>query len=194
MGELLGCMIATINRPTLPAAINSALSQFDEVIVIADDTNLDIAALPEGPVYIKTGRRFDRYGSACWNLGAYVTRCDYITQLGDDDEWTPDAVDIIRRRMHDEPDVDVWIPGLRYNDGHDVCMTAGLGPGNVAAPITTPRAYFTTPFTAAHAEHAGLTDYAHIASLTDHDHTLGWIGAPIYLVRPHALGRHGDGR
>lgn len=191
----LACMIATLGRPTLPAAIASAIHQFDQVLVIADACDLDHLDLPNRPTYLRTGRRFDQYGSAAWNLGAYTTNCDWIAQLGDDDQWRDDAATIIRQSISSTHTIDIWIPGLLYNDGHQVCMTPHrLEPGNVAAPITRPEAYFTTPMTATHAHAGSLTDYAHIANLAHNGHPIGWIGDTIYHVRPHSPGRHGNGQ
>jgi len=193
MGDTIACMISTIGRPTLAAAVRSALDQFDEVIVIADDTDLEPGST-DGATVVRTGRRFDRYGSAAWNVGAYTTTCDWIAQLGDDDEWRPDAADVMRERITSTHTVDVWVPGLRYNDSNTVCMRPGLQPGNVAAPICRPEAYFSVPMTAKHARMGGLTDYAHIVDLDHNGHRIGWIGDDIYLVRPHAPGRHGGGQ
>lgn len=186
----VACAIPTIGRETLDAAIDSA-RQFDQVIVIADD--LDIAARP-GVQHARTGRRFDRYGSACWNLAAYLTDCDWIAGLGDDDQWTDGAAERIRQAITARPEVDVWIPGLQYADGERVCTSEGLRPGNVAVPIARPTAWWQVPMAARHAVHDGYTDYAHIADLAAAGLTLGWLGQAVYLVRPASPGRFGGGR
>jgi len=193
MGQpTLACMIATIGRPTLPAAIASALPQFDEVLVIADDA--DLPGLPDQVVHLRTGRRFDQYGSAAWNMGAYATGCDWVAQLGDDDQWTPDAAATIRDAINSHPEVDVWTPGLRYNDGHEVCLEGPVIPGHVAAPICRPKTYFDVPMSSVQAQHGGLTDYAHIHDIAHRGNRVGWLGQVVYLVRPEAPGRHGGGQ
>lgn len=183
-------MIPTIGRDTLDAAIDSA-RQFDQVLVIADD--LDLEPRP-GVQHARTGRRFDGYGSACINLAAYLTDCDWIVKLDDDDEWAEGAAEVIRQAITDRPEVDVWIPGLQYSDGERVCMEPGLRPGNVAIPIARPDAWWQVPMAARHAVHDGLTDYAHIADLAAAGLTLGWLGHAVYLVRPTLPGRFGGGQ
>ena len=183
MGASISCVIPTIGRPTLPAAIASALEQFDEVIVISDGVDINWATMPAGATCITLGRAHGNFGAVARNTGAYLTRSDWMAQLDDDDEWTPDAVQIISAAISRRPDVDVWLPGIALNNGANICIEPGLRVGNVAMPITRPATYWVTPYRAVHAT-ADAIDFGHIEQLEQDGHTLGWIGQPIYLVRP----------
>ena len=198
-------VIATMGRSTLGDAIFSAQREFENVIVVADAVDLNFDALPQGVVtYLKVGRKNhrDHYGGVAWNMAAYAANTPYITQLGDDDEFNIGCGEFMQSAIDSNPDVDIWIPGLRYNDGHVVCLDPGLCPGNVAAPTFKTELFFLVPFSdtlidpdAAHPMNdPAYVDFIHVSKLIDRGASIAWYGREIYLVRPQLPGTHGVGQ
>jgi glycosyltransferase involved in cell wall biosynthesis len=186
-------VIRTIGRQTLKDSINSALREFDDVIVVADRVDLDIDALPVGPTYLKNEKVIDLYGGMCINLAADECVTEYLCLLDDDDEYIIGAGDYMRETIKSNPDIDVWIPGLKYNDGLYVCMEDGLKGGNVAVPTYKTKVLRKYPFKNNMGNDPGLTDFYHVQRIYFGGHKIGWYKKHLYNVRPNLTGRLGRG-
>ena len=78
------------------------------------------------------------YGSVAPNAGAYAARTPFIAFVDDDDELAAGAGALIRRRLAEQPGVDIWIPPIEYSDGRVHCsrrcgMFDAAGGGRTAA-------------------------------------------------------------
>jgi glycosyltransferase involved in cell wall biosynthesis len=187
-------VIRTIGRATLPNAINSALKEFDDVIVVADRVDLDIDILPIGPTYLKNDEVIDLYGGMCINIAANECVTEYLCLLDDDDEYVDGAGDYMRDTIINNSDVDVWIPGLKYNDGLYVCMEDGLKGGNVAVPTYKTKVLREYPFKNNNVNNPGLTDFYHVQKIFFAGHKVDWYKKHLYNVRPQLPGRLGQGK
>ena len=186
-------LIRTIGRETLANAIECAKREFDDVIVVADGIDLEFESLPKNVTYLKNTDSVDLYGGAAINLGAKNCKTQYICLLDDDDEYIVDSGNYMRETINSDPTVDVWIPGLRYNDGHIVCMNDGLYGGNVAVPTYKTKVLQLNPFVPDMGPEQGLTDFYHVDRIFNNGHKVGWYKKHLYDVRPHLSGRHGNG-
>lgn len=196
MGQVT-VLIRTINRPTLINSINSALSEFNDVMVVADAVDLNLKELPSNVTYLRTGRKFDRYGNACINMGAYACKTPYFCLLDDDDEFISGAGQFMLDRIKNRPEVDIWIPGLNYvKEGFQQCVDSSLGLviGNVAVPTYKTELLFRLPFFDGLGKgqpHA--VDFFHVANLCKMGAKLAWYGKPLYNIRPCLPGTNGKG-
>lgn len=196
--NLVTVLIRTINRPTLINSINSALKEFNNVIVVADNIDLDFSSLPKEPLYLRTGRRFDQYGNACTNMGAYACRTPYFCLLDDDDEFIEGAGKFMQEKIKQSPEIDIWIPGLNYpKEGFQLCVSKDRGVviGNVAVPTYKTELLFRVPFYAGIGDRfPNAVDFFHVQTL----HSLGckvdWYGKPLYNIRPNLPGSNGVGK
>jgi glycosyltransferase involved in cell wall biosynthesis len=186
-------LIRTIGRDTLINAINSAKREFDEVIVVADRVDIDLSILPNDIVYLKCDEVVDSYGGAAINLGVQNCTKEYIWLLDDDDEYDLGAGEFVNSKITENPEVDVWIPGLRYNDGGVACMEPGISKGNIAVPTYKTKILKQIPFSENISPEPAFTDFYHVAKTADAGNHIGWYEKDIYLVRPNKPGRHGVG-
>jgi hypothetical protein len=196
--SLITVLIKTINRPTLINAVNSALSEFKNVIVIADNLDLDFGKLPKEPLYLRTGRRFDQYGNACTNMGAYACRTPYFCLLDDDDEFIPGAGTFMESAVKSKPEIDIWIPGLNYvKEGFQNCVdgSRGVTIGNVAVPTYKTELLFALPFYKGIGDRfPNAVDFFHVESLYKAGCKVAWYGKLLYNIRPHLPGTNGGGK
>ena len=186
-------VIRTIGRKTLTESIGSALREFDNVIVVADRISLDFDTLPVGPTYLKNETVIDLYGGMCINMAANECVTEYLCLLDDDDEYVVGAGDYMKQTIIANPDVDVWIPGLKYNDGLYVCMEDGLRGGNVAVPTYKTKVLRDYPFKNNMGNDPGLTDFYHVQKIYFDGHKVDWYKKHLYNVRPNLTGRLGQG-
>ena len=196
LNEDITVLIRTINRPTLSNAINSAKSEFKNVIVIADAVDLNFDLLPKDVLYLKNGKKFDQYGSAAINMGAFATSTEYFCLLDDDDEFIPGAGNFMQSAIRSNPEVDIWIPGLKYNDGFIVCIHPAVQVGNVAIPTYKTKLLFEYPFSSRIMVEQGnphWIDFSHVRDLVTLGHTIGWYGQPLVNIRPLLEGKCGFG-
>ncbi len=202
-------IIKTIGRPTLKAAISSAKREGFEVIVVSDGTEVDAQ---DADRYVNLGKRWGFYGGMAANVGAALAETEFITFLDDDDQFMSGAGDIIRAKLKEDPSVDLWVGGVRFNTvievydqttgkrkvaSQDLCTNRNLGvvPGNVAMPTYRASIFSKLPFTDTVApDQQNLTDFFHIKSCVSHGYKLDWFGDVIYLVRPEAGGINGEGK
>ena len=193
-GAKITAVIRTIGRHTLKSAIESALREFDAVIVVADRVNLNVDTLPVGPTYLKNDKVIDLYGGMCINMAAIECKTEYLCLLDDDDEYIISAGEYMRNKINSNLDIDVWIPGLKYNDGLYVCMTEGLRAGNVAVPTYKTKVLREHPFTNNMGNDPGLTDFYHVQKIYFSGHKVDWYKEHLYNVRPGLTGRLGQGK
>ena len=186
-------IIRTIGRDTLLHSILSAQSEFDNVIVVADNIDIDLSNLPENVLYLKNTNKIDSYGGAAINLAASKCTTEYLCLLDDDDEYVFGAGSYMKEKIQEQPDIDIWIPGLRYNDGLLVCMEYGLKEGNVAVPTYKTKVLQAYPFVENMGSNAGLTDFYHVANIASNGYKIGWYEKHLYNVRPNLPGRLGRG-
>mgnify|MGYP003146179193 CR=1 FL=1 len=203
-------VIKTIGRATLDRAVQSAKREGFETLVVSDGAkaggDLDCDR------YIELGRRWGYYGGMAANVGAALIETEFITFLDDDDEFAPGAGDVIRRKLRERPEVDVWVGGVRFNQeitingpvgeppllcSRDLCMNGELGivPGNVCMPTYRTSIFRKIPFTdSVPPDEQPLTDFHHIRACCGEGYHLDWFEHLIYLVRPAAGGVNGEGQ
>lgn len=201
-------VIKTIGRSTLKAAISSAKREGFKTLVISDGVN---TSAPGANKFVKLGKKWGYYGGMAANVGAALVETEYITFLDDDDEFVPGAGDIIRQKIKERPEVDVWVGGVRfvkpinlfnektketYLQSRDLAMnsTLGITVGNVAMPTYKTYIFSRLPFTdTVKEEDKELTDFLHIQACSLAGCTIDWFGGPIYLVRPGTATVNGRG-
>ena len=197
------CIIKTIGRPTLKNAISSARREGFSPIVISDGVN---TAAPGAAHYMKLGKKWGMYGGMCANVAAAMAPTEFITFLDDDDMFIPGAGDIIRKRLKETPEVDIWIGGVRFNApialfdaegnevfrGNDLAMLPerGLSLGNVAMPTYRTSVFARVPFTDTIPEDlATMSDLYHVRACEAKGFKIDWFcrggETPLYHVRPH---------
>jgi len=201
-------VIKTIGRRTLKAAISSAKREGFKTLVISDGVN---TSAPGANKFVKLGKKWGFYGGMAANVGAALVETEYITFLDDDDELAPGAGDIIRQKIKERPEVDVWIGGVRFVkpvrlfnektqetfiNSRDLAMDSSLGitVGNVAMPTYKTYIFSKIPFTDTLQEgETELTDFHHINACKMGGYTIDWFGSIIYLVRPGTATINGRG-
>lgn len=201
-------IIKTIGRKTLKNAIASARSEGFKPIVISDGVN---TAAPGAAGYIQLGKKWGMYGGMCANVAAAMIRTPFMTFLDDDDVFIPGAGKVIRDKLKEKPDVDIWIGGVRFNApialfdaehneifrGNDLAMdqARGLSLGNVAMPTYRTDVFGKVPFTTTIPDDiASMSDLYHVRACAAKGFKIDWFcckhGQPLYHVRPHT--RHGE--
>ena len=195
-------IIKTIGRPSLKAAIASAKREKFKVIVVSDGVK-KISA--QGASQIVTlGKQWGYYGGMAANVGAAMAETEFITFLDDDDVFIKGAGDIIRKKLKDNPHIDIWVGGVRFTKPVHMVDTItnvvvssstdfalhpekGLVEGNVAMPTYRTSIFKTIPFTDSVPESKKhLTDIYHVNACVTHGGCkLAWFEEVIYLVRPH---------
>ena len=202
-------VIKTIGRPTLKAAIASAKREGFKTLVISDGVN---TSAPGANKFVKLGKKWGYYGGMCANVGAALAETEFITFLDDDDEFAPGAGDIIRQKLKEKPEVDVWIGGVRFNrdidiyntktgqkllTSRDLSMNSMLGvvPGNVAMPTYRTMIFSKLPFIDnIPSEADNITDFFHVRACSLAGLTIDWFESVIYWVRPTSLDPNGMGQ
>ena len=193
---MISVIIRTIGRDSLKNAIMSAKQEFENVIVVADAVDLPLKTLPRGVTYLKTGKKYDNYGSAAINMGAYACSTPYFCLLDDDDEFVLGAGEIMRKCVSNKPEIDIWIPGLRFNNDMFACVLGdkGVVPGNVAVPTYKTDLLFKVPFyNGIGNPNPDYTDFNHVSILHQLGCKVDWYREVLYLVRPKLSGTNGRG-
>lgn len=197
-------IIKTIGRKTLKAAIASAKREGFNPIVVSDGVNCHA----HGAQFVKLGRKWGMYGGMAANVGAALAETKYVTFLDDDDVFIEGAGDVIRNKINDRPDVDIWIGGVRFNkpvclldgqgnrtyQGYDLAIhpERGLVEGNVAMPTYKTHIFETMPFINAIPDNmTHITDLLHVQACAQRGHVVGWFGQALYHVRPHMADKNG---
>lgn len=195
-------IIKTIGRKTLKDAIASAHREGFRPVVISDGVN----TAANNCDYIQLGKKWGMYGGMCANVAAAVVKTPFITFLDDDDVFIPGAGNVIRSKLKERTDVDVWIGGVRFNvpiqladkegnelfRGNDLAMRPewGLTLGNVAMPTYRTDVFAKVPFTDSLPEEVqGMSDLFHVKACEAKGFKIGWFcnkgDQPLYHVRPH---------
>ena len=201
---MISVVIRTIGRDTLNNAFNSALAEFDNVIVVADAVDIKNKVQDPRVSYLKTGQRFDKYGSAALNMGACAVTTEYFCLLDDDDEFVEGAGDFMRDFLFRNPQSDIVIPGLQFNQGLVLCEKPDLKYGNVAVPTFRTGWALKVPITPLYCrlgETSARTsippdaiDFAHVVKCVELGAKVSWYGKILYLVRPKLQGTNGRGK
>lgn len=192
-------VIKTMSRPSLTQAIESCLRERLAVIAVADGhpfppKTLELAERRAPAVrLVRLGRVWGQYGAMAFNVGCMLAESVYALMLDDDDELIEGARSILYERISGQPSVDVWIPGLRYNDDTEVCLQPGLKPGNVACPMLKTEVMTRCPLLHVQAD-PNLQDFHHIQRCDREGYNVGWIGKSVILVRPKLSGKAGRGQ
>jgi len=113
-------IIKTIGRPTLKAAMLSAKREGFRPIVISDGARVSAQGALK---HIRLGRQWGYYGGMAANVGAALAETEFITFLDDDDEFAPGAGECIRRKLKEEPEVDIWVAGIQVSETVDIFDT-----------------------------------------------------------------------
>jgi len=200
-------VIKTIGRETLGSAIESAVREKFKVIVVSDGSDMPTTISPVK--YVRLGRRWGYYGGMAANVGAALAETEFITFLDDDDEFASGAGEVIRDKLKEEPQIDVWIGGVRFNReigikttgetivSKDLSLDSSLGvtPGNVSMPTYRTNIFAHYPFMNNIPEgQTHLTDFYHIKACELAGFKVAWFGKVLYLVRPIAGGLNGEGQ
>tara|TARA_R110000824_G_scaffold315739_2_gene502902 strand:- start:5 stop:649 length:645 start_codon:yes stop_codon:yes gene_type:complete len=207
-------IIKTIGRDTIHAAYESAVREgFNNVLVINDGCDMPLSWAKYGTPCktVKLGKQWGYYGGMAANVGAALAKTEFITFLDDDDEFAPGAGEVIRRKLKEKPEVDVWIGGVRFNDDIILADTntgkstvtrdlstspdGGVNPGNVSMPTYRTSIFSQYPFMDNIPKDSdNLTDFFHIKACDLGGYKVDWFGQVIYLVRPVIGGINGRGQ
>jgi len=193
-------IIRTVGRPTLINSIDSACREFENVIVVADACDIDVEKFKEYDVkFLKTGRKYDTYGSTAINMGAFSAETEYIALLDDDDEFVVNAGMVMQNKIKQRPEIDIWIPAIKYNNGEIVCSNGDandLRVGTVAVPTYKTNIFWENPFMAStnNNQEESIIDFNHVKKCLDLGKTIDWYREVLYLIRPKLSGYHGGGQ
>lgn len=202
-------VIKTIGRSSLKAAIESSRREGFEPLVISD--GFDVSLKDLGRVeFLKLGKKWGHYGGMAANVGAAMVPTEFITFLDDDDVFVSGAGDIIRRKLKEKPEVDIWIGGVRFQNpvqlmsngqvdfrGTELSLTSerGVTPGNVSMPTYRTSVFSKSPFvTNVDDNNLHLTDVAHVHQCKQLGCEVDWFGSVLYDVRPHDGKLNGKGQ
>ena len=191
-----------MGRPTIFNAVSSAWANDMAVNVVIDGMTEEnepvvsrlIRRMGNGLTVFVLPQRYGQYGSMAANVGAIMSPTPWVTYLDDDDELGAMYRHTLEECILQNLGADIWIPGLVYNDGTTACMEPGLKPGNVAIPTYRKGTILRHPFYHNSTADERFIDYAHIYECTTRiGARVGWMGKPVYFVRPHLEGRNGVG-
>ena len=140
----LSVITPTIGRQTLYRTLASIAPQLrdgDEHLVIGDGEQPAAAAIcREFAVSCHAGPVSGSYGTAQRDYGASIARGDWLLFCDDDDTYTPDALDNVRRAIADNPDTPHIFRMQRPRWADTLWAVPAVFEGNVGTPmIVTPR-------------------------------------------------------
>lgn len=205
-------IIKTIGRDTLERSIESARSEGFEPIIISDGVELDL----DGSYNVITlGRNWNNYGFMAANVGAALAKTEFITFLDDDDVFIKGAGDFIRKKLRQDPSVDIWLAGIRFDQGliqikspktRKVIYTgreAGVNPefglivGNVCMPTYRTSIFRECPFidtSKIDKNYSNFSDIYHVISCVQKGYKHKWFKKALYQVRPESKTGNGRGK
>jgi len=185
-------IIKSIGRPSIQDTIRSVEREGLPYVVVSDGHDL---LLPEGS-YTKLPKQWGSYGAVAANVGVALSNTDYVVFVDDDDELAPGAGKIIHQAINNDSSVDIWVQGLLFNNGMELCLdkNKGVVMGNVAVPVYKTSTLTNDPFTTAIPAHVqDYADFFHVLLCQTKGATVGWLGKVTYLVRPKMEGTNGRG-
>ena len=200
---MLSALIKTIGRDTVQNSIDSAIREGIKPIVVSDgyplfDPETDQIMVDGAYAAIELKKNWGCYGAVAANAGVALSDTPWLMILDDDDELAEGAGDIIRSRIEQSPNIDIWIPGLKFNNGMVLCDGSNqkVVPGNVAVPIAKVEAFTDAPFRSKIPDprFKDYADFFQIVEATRMGHNVGWVGDNTYLVRPKLAGTNGRGK
>ena len=202
-------VVKTIGRPTLENAIRSAKREGFKPLIVSDGVEIP-KKRSLGCKRIILGRRWGFYGGMVANVAAAMISTPYITFLDDDDEFVKGAGDIIRSKINERPEVDIWIAGIEYDyevqitRGPEVLISSnklsmypelGITTGNAAMPTYKTEIFSKIPFRQVVPDHlTNLTDMFHVKECSDKGCNVDWFQEVLYKVRPKLFGPNGEGK
>lgn len=194
-------IIRTIGRPTLSNSIASSLREGFSVIVVGDAIPMSSfdelkTQFPYQFVNFYTcGIKWGCYGYQCVNLGALIASTKYIQILDDDDEFNVGAGNFILKNINEKPEIDIWIPALRYNDGGGAAFGKReiVEVCNVACPTYKTEVIIRNPFKVKYPCDNCVSDFFHVKECQECGYKIGWYKKQLILVRPKLQGKSGHG-
>ena len=198
-------IIRTIGRDSVEQAVVSSIREGFETIVVSDgptESSGILESYSEQIKHIELPSKWGGNGFMCANVAVGMSTGDWIVGLDDDDTFIEGAYEIISNYIRSNPDLDIIIPGLRYNKATtvinngkiivstDACTTPGLFEGNVGMPIYKRSLMYSHPFRTY--TNLGLTDFLHVVDCSKDGSLIGWIGQVTHLVRPNLSGVSGS--
>lgn len=200
----LSVVIPAIGRKTLSAAVKSVLRENLKPIIVSDGYNLTPEDHPcltwEGVRYIQLGRNFGKmdgiiyYGQVAITTGVYLADTEFCMAIGDDDELIEGAGKIMTKRICAKPDVDIWVPGLQYNNGRTACMSPdGLFLSNVSHTCYRTKIFAFEPMHHIIGQNHGWNDFFHAERCVKAGWKIDWFFAICVLIRPSLIGEFGHG-
>tara|TARA_R100000458_G_scaffold11747_2_gene9541 strand:+ start:9738 stop:10343 length:606 start_codon:yes stop_codon:yes gene_type:complete len=198
----ISALIKTIGRPTLQNAVDSAEREGIRPIVVSDgfplyDEETDEMIVGGAYSAIELKRNWGCYGAVAANAGVALCDTDWLMILDDDDELAEGAGDFIREKIANNPNISIWIPGLKFNNGMVLCdgSVRVVQPGNVAVPIAKVECFTEAPFrTKVPEKYKDYADFFQIKEMHGLGYQVGWLGKCTYLVRPNLDGTNGRGK
>lgn len=203
-------VIKTIGRDTLRDAVNSARREGFEPLIISDGVNVPEHDQGEKRTIVKLGKEWGFYGGMAANVGAALVPTEFITFLDDDDVFIEGAGDIIRSKLKESPEVDIWIAGVRFQldvslmdngkvvyKGRELSLNSdrGVTPGNVSMPTYRASIFSKSPFiNNVDEHHLHLSDFLHVLQCHRLEYKIDWFGSVLYDVRPHDGKANGQGK
>lgn len=196
MNPLTTVVIRTVGRPTLLHAAWSAHREGFPILIVSDGVEIQRSLLPPHR-YCQLGRSFGYYGVVAQNVGAYLATTPFVTFLDDDDELVEGAGAFITRRLRERPRVDIWVPGIRYADGGEACLSGNAEDpqiGEVAVPTYRTEIFAHIPFThSLNRDDPDTVDRSHVWQCVRAGYRVDWFGKVLYSIRPRLEGFYGRG-
>tara|TARA_R100000005_G_C5003723_1_gene212320 strand:- start:10964 stop:11572 length:609 start_codon:yes stop_codon:yes gene_type:complete len=202
MQSKVTAIVKTIGRPTLQKAIDSAEREGFPVVVVSDghplyDQETGELIVGGADAAIELKKNWGCYGAVAANVGVALTETEYVVFVDDDDELAPGAGDIIRNAISRDSSVDIWVQGLLFNNGMEMCLdkSKGVVMGNVAVPIYKVDVLTKNPFSTEVPPHVqDYADFFHVLLCHTKGFSVDWLGKVTYLVRPELEGTNGRGK
>jgi len=177
------------------------LNEGFKAVVVSDGIDLSLKIFDHPDVtYVKLGRRFGvsgdviYYGQIALTTGFYLSTTEFTGCLGDDDALAAGSGQVIERAISAHPEIDIWVPTLKYNDGQTVCYSGGgLIQGNVSHPVYRTKIFASVPMYHVPDERYELHDYYHLVRCVEAGWTMQWLDEVCINIRPQASGRSGRG-
>lgn len=142
----LTLVIPTISRPSLLATLNSLRKQNwqegDEILVVGDGPQETARCIWEASGlpgrFLETPEQLGSWGHGVrnWVNTNRLAKGDYVAALDDDDVWTPEALDTVRRTVAEAPSRPILFKmAVGTLEGKKLWKDKNLKVGNVGTPM-----------------------------------------------------------